>query len=79
MTQEQITDYLLRVVQPQLQTLNGVSQAPIFGEREYAMRLNMDPGLMAAHNVTPNDVFNAITFYSRSAFSFAKAAYCSPI
>ncbi len=60
MTQEQITDYLLRVVQPQIQTLSGVSQAPIFGEREYAMRLNMDPGLMAAHNITPNDVFNAM-------------------
>ncbi len=60
MTPEQITDYLLRVVQPQIQTLDGVSQAPIFGEREYAMRINLNPALMAAHNVSPNDVFNAI-------------------
>lgn len=60
MSQEQITDYLLRVVQPQLQTLNGVSQANIYGAREYAMRLNLDPSLMAAHNVTTTDVFNAM-------------------
>ncbi len=60
MNKEQITDYLLRVVQPQLQTLPGVQQAKILGERAYAMRMNVNPLLMAAHNVTPADLKNAL-------------------
>jgi multidrug efflux pump len=61
MSPEGITDYLLRVVQPQMETLNGVSAAKILGEREYAMRINLDPQQMAAHNVTANDVFMALS------------------
>lgn len=57
---EAVTDYLLRVVQPLLSTLNGVSQATILGEREYAMRINLDPHKMAAHNITATDVFSAL-------------------
>lgn len=57
---EAITDYLLRVIQPEMEILPGVSQAKIFGDREYAMRLWLDPKLMAARNITPNDVANAL-------------------
>lgn len=57
---EAITDYLLRAVQPILGTLDGVSEAEILGEREYAMRLNIDPEKMAAHDLTATDVMNAL-------------------
>ena len=59
-TPEQVTDYLLRVVQPQLQTLDGVSQAELMGQREYAMRIWLNPQFMAAHNVTASDVQQAL-------------------
>lgn len=55
-----ITDYLIRSVQPQLQTLPGVGQAIIFGRREYAMRLMLDPKRMAAQNITASDVIHGI-------------------
>jgi len=61
MSPEAITDYLLRVVQPQLSTLDGVSAARIFGEREYAMRINLDSEKMAALQITANDVFLALS------------------
>jgi multidrug efflux pump len=53
---QEITDYLVRAVQPQLATLPGVSQAPIFGERLYSMRVWLDPQLMAAYGVTASDI-----------------------
>ncbi|MCK4609085.1 MAG: efflux RND transporter permease subunit, partial [Gammaproteobacteria bacterium] len=55
-----LTDYLIRVVQPQIQPLQGVSQAFIYGEREYAMRVWLDPFLMAAKNVTPGEIYTTI-------------------
>jgi multidrug efflux pump len=60
MNAEAITDYLERVIQPQMEILPGVSQAKIFGQREYAMRLWLDPNRMAARNLTPNDVATAL-------------------
>lgn len=60
MTPEQLTDYLIRVMQPQLQTLQGVGKADILGSREYAMRIWLDPNLMAAHDITATDVRQAI-------------------
>jgi multidrug efflux pump len=60
MSPEQVTDYLIRVVQPQMETVNGVSQAEIFGERKYAMRVWLNPKLMAAQHVTPTDIKEAI-------------------
>lgn len=55
-----ITDYLSRVIIPQIGTVPGVAQATIFGARQYAMRIWLDPDLMAAHAVTPTDVENAL-------------------
>ncbi|MDG2273015.1 MAG: efflux RND transporter permease subunit [Halioglobus sp.] len=59
MTPYQITDYLLRNVQPQLATLEGVGKANIFG-RFLAMRVWLDPVRMAAFGVTAGDVSDAI-------------------
>jgi multidrug efflux pump len=55
-----ITDYADRYVKDQLQTLPGVSQVRIFGEREYSMRLWLDPLRMAAYELTPQDVETAL-------------------
>ncbi len=52
----QITDFLLRVVQPQLQALEGVAKAEIFGNQTYAMRVWLDPDRMAALGVTGEEV-----------------------
>ncbi|STX29545.1 multidrug efflux transporter [Legionella beliardensis] len=56
MTPQQITDYAVRVVQPQLQTVDGVAQAQILGGATYSMRIFLDPVKMAAFKVTPADV-----------------------
>jgi hydrophobe/amphiphile efflux-1 (HAE1) family protein len=56
MTASQITDYLTRVVQPKLQTIDGVANAQILGGQTFAMRVWLNPNKMAARGVTPNDV-----------------------
>ncbi len=56
MSPQQIQDYLLRVVRPQLQALPGVAKANIFGKNGYAMRVWLDPKRMAALNVTAAEV-----------------------
>ena len=56
----QITDYLTRVVQPRLQTINGVANAQILGGQTFAMRIWLNPDKMAALGVTPVDVRNAL-------------------
>jgi multidrug efflux pump len=60
MTAQQITDYALRVVQPQLQTVDGVAQAQILGGATYSMRVFLDPMKMAAHGVAPSEVFTVL-------------------
>jgi multidrug efflux pump len=60
MTAAQITDYLIRVVQPRLQTIDGVANAQILGGQTFAMRIWLDPTRMAALGVTPADVRNAL-------------------
>jgi multidrug efflux pump len=52
----QITDYLVRVVQPRLSALNGVQKADILGGRTFAMRIWLKPERLAAYNVSPNEV-----------------------
>lgn len=51
----QVTDYVLRVVQPQLQALPGVAKAQIFGQ-QFAMRIWLDPKRMAALDITAEEV-----------------------
>lgn len=56
MSPQQITDYAVRVVQPQLQTVDGVAQAQILGAATYSMRIFLDPIKMAALKVAPADI-----------------------
>ncbi|MEI6491254.1 MAG: efflux RND transporter permease subunit [Verrucomicrobiota bacterium] len=56
----QITDYLTRVVQPKLSAINGVQRAEILGDRTFAMRIWLKPDRMAALNVSPTDVRDAL-------------------
>jgi multidrug efflux pump len=55
-----VTDYLLRVVQPKLNAIPGVQQAEIIGGRTFALRAWLDPERMAAHGVTAADVYAAL-------------------
>jgi multidrug efflux pump len=55
-----ITDYLIRVVQPKLQTVEGVQLAEILGKRQFAMRAWLDPNKMAGFGITSTDVSNAL-------------------
>src|SRR5436305_4367212 len=55
-----ISDYLTRVVQPLLSTVDGVASADILGGQTFAMRLWLDPARMAAHGVSASDVAAAI-------------------
>ncbi|MGB1139512.1 MAG: efflux RND transporter permease subunit [Halioglobus sp.] len=59
MSAHQITDYLVRAVQPELATLPGVGKAHIFG-RFLAMRVWLDPVRMAALGITATDIHAAI-------------------
>jgi multidrug efflux pump len=52
----QITDYLVRVVQPRLSALEGVQKADILGSRTFAMRIWLKPDRLAAFNISPNEV-----------------------
>ncbi|MBI3100708.1 MAG: efflux RND transporter permease subunit [Burkholderiales bacterium] len=56
----QINDLLVRIVKPRLQTVSGVADVPIYGERRYAMRVWLDPQRMAGYRLTPQDVEDAI-------------------
>jgi multidrug efflux pump len=58
--QNQITDYLTRVVQPKLSAVSGVQRADILGDRTFAMRLWLKPEQMAARGVSPSDVHDAL-------------------
>lgn len=57
----QITDYLVRVVQPRLSALEGVQRADVLGARTFAMRIWLKPDRMAAHNITPTQVRQALS------------------
>src|SRR6202043_2288267 len=48
------------VVQPRLQTVDGVANAQILGGQTFAMRIWLDPTRMASLGVTPNDVRAAL-------------------
>jgi multidrug efflux pump len=52
--QNQITDYLTRVVQPKLSAVSGVQRADILGDRTFAMRIWLKPDRMAAHGISPS-------------------------
>ncbi|MGH9888527.1 MAG: efflux RND transporter permease subunit, partial [bacterium] len=58
--QNQITDYLTRVVQPRLSAISGVQRADILGDRTFAMRIWLKPDKMAALGISPSDLREAL-------------------
>src|SRR5690348_16309614 len=58
--QNQITDYLTRVVQPKLSAISGVQRADILGARTFAMRIWLKPDRMAALGIAPSAVHDAL-------------------
>jgi len=56
----QITDYLVRVVQPRLSALEGVQRADILGGRTFAMRIWLKTERLAALNINPNQIREAL-------------------
>ena len=58
--QNQITDYLIRVVQPRLSAITGVQRADILGDRTFAMRIWLKPDLMTAHGISPSMLRDAL-------------------
>jgi multidrug efflux pump len=59
--QNEITDYLTRIVQPRLSALEGVQRADILGARTFAMRIWLKPDRMAAYNISPVQVRQALS------------------
>jgi multidrug efflux pump len=60
LSQAEITDYMIRVIQPRLAAVAGVQRAEIFGARTFAMRIWLKPDKMAAHHVSPSQVRQAL-------------------
>src|SRR5512135_1697717 len=58
--QNEITDYLVRVVQPRLAAIPGVQRADILGARTFAMRIWLKPERMAALDISPAQVRQAL-------------------
>ena len=59
--ENQITDYLTRVVQPRLSAVSGVQRADILGNRTFAMRIWLKPDKMAALGIAPSAVHDALS------------------
>src|SRR5437879_2854123 len=59
--QNQITDYLTRVVQPKLSSVSGVQRADILGDRTFAMRIWLKPEKMAALGISASAVRDALS------------------
>jgi multidrug efflux pump len=60
LSQNQITDYLLRTIQPRLAAIDGVQKAETLGGRVFAMRIWLKPQAMEAMNVTPTELSQAL-------------------
>ncbi len=58
--ENQITDYLTRVVQPKLSAVSGVQRADILGNRTFAMRIWLKPDKMAALGISPSQLRDAL-------------------
>ena len=56
----EVTDFASRIVKPRLQTLPGAADVRVFGERKYSMRIWIDRERLAAFNLTPGDVEDAL-------------------
>ncbi|AAU37062.1 multidrug efflux RND transporter permease subunit AcrB [[Mannheimia] succiniciproducens] len=57
----QVTDYIERVVKPQLFTVEGVAKVQVYGAAEYAMRIWLDPQKLAGQNLSATQVTTALS------------------
>ena len=60
LSESQITDYLVRVVEPELAAIAGIEKAQILGAQNYAMRVWLKPEKLVAYNLTASEVFAEI-------------------
>lgn len=60
LNEEQITEYLSRVIQPKLATVSGVSGAQLLGGKQFAMRVWLSPERMASHGIAIGDLAYAL-------------------
>ncbi len=56
----ELTDYGINVFKERLQTIPGVSDIRIYGEKKYAMRLELDPARLSAYQISPTDIRTAL-------------------
>lgn len=56
----EVSDYAENVIAQNLQTISGVSSVQIWGQRRYSMRIRLNPEKLAAYNLTPLDVKQAL-------------------
>ena len=56
----ELSAFAENVLKERFQTIQGVSQVMVWGSKKYSMRLQMDPGKLAAYGLTPLDVLNAV-------------------
>ena len=61
MSEEQITDYLTKVIMPQISTVKGMGRVEILGKRSFAMRVWLNPDKMAAYDITASDVNDVLS------------------
>lgn len=74
----EVTDYLVRVVQPRLTAVQGVQKADILGGRTFAMRIWLKPQKMASMNVSPTQIRSALASNNYlSAIGQTKGSYIS--
>jgi len=74
--QNEITEYLVRIVQPRLSAIEGVQRADVLGARTFAMRIWLKPDRMGALNVSPDQVRKALAANNfLSALGRSKGSY----
>ncbi|MDO8605068.1 MAG: efflux RND transporter permease subunit [Phaeospirillum sp.] len=61
LSQQQITDYVMRVIQPKLAAVPGVANPEVFGGQKFSMRVWLDPEKMAQYGLGADDLRNALT------------------
>lgn len=61
LSSNQITDYLIRIIQPKLQAVPGVQTAEILGERQFSMRIWLDPQKLYAYALSTADITHALS------------------
>ncbi len=61
MTPEEITDYLTRVIQPHLVSLEGITKAEILGGQTFSMRIWLDPLRIQKFNIQPSQISEALS------------------